>query len=94
MQNLFFCAYVRIRKKMSRTEKLIEKLSGILLDEMGKEDYTIAEMSEICGISQRKLCNIIYKEKKGMSIEIFLTICENVEFDYYSLIKYAISKND
>lgn len=68
--------------KLENTEKVIARLSSILLDEMGKEDLTIDEMVDRCGVSKRKFCEIIYKEHKGLYMETFLTICENLHIKY------------
>lgn len=78
----FFCAFVRKKMKTEKTRKVIAQLSGILLDEMGKEEYTIAEMAKKCGISERKLCDIIYKKDKGLMLETLMDICENAEIKY------------
>lgn len=72
---------------MRKTERVIERLSDILLGEMGKEELTISEMAVKCGISKRKLCNIIYKEKKGLLVETLLTICENMNIDCVEILK-------
>lgn len=70
-----------------RTEKVIAKLSDIILDEMGRDELTIEEMAERCGISKRKLCDIIYKEKKGLLVETLLTICDNLKIDCAEILK-------
>lgn len=75
---------------MERTERVIERLSDILLDEMGKDDLTIKEMAAKCGISKRKLCEIIYKEKKGLLVETLLTICDNLDIDCADILKNNI----
>lgn len=49
-------------------EEYIKTLGENLLDLMGQEKYTLDEMSRKCGISKRKLCQIIYREKKGISL--------------------------
>lgn len=72
---------------MGRTERVIARLSDILLDEMGKEELTISEMAVKCGVSKRKLCNIIYREKKGLMVETLLTICENLNIDCAEILK-------
>lgn len=71
-----------MENKLENTEKVIARLSSILLDEMGKEDLTIDEMVDRCGVSKRKFCEIIYKEHKGLYMETFLTICENLHIKY------------
>lgn len=85
----FFHARVhgKIMRKNKRTQKIIEKLSDIILDEMGKEDLTIAEMANKCKISKRKLCDIIYKEDKGLYVETLMTICENLSIDYSDIFE-------
>ncbi len=62
---------------MSQTERVVKRLSEILLYEMGKDELTNAEMAERCGISKRKFEEIIYREPKGMLLETFLKICKN-----------------
>lgn len=57
-------------------------IGSFLLDEMGKEDLTIDEMVDRCGVSKRKFCEIIYKKHKGLYMETFLTICENLHIKY------------
>lgn len=78
---------MRTKLRMERTERVIAKLSDILLDEMGKDELTISEMAQKCGISKRKLCNIIYREKKGLLVETLLIICERLEIDCAEILK-------
>lgn len=75
---------------MERTARIIKKLSEIILYEMGKDELTNAEMAKKCGISKRKLEEIIYLENKGLYVETLMTICENLEIDYVKLFE---SKN-
>lgn len=67
--------------------RVIARLSDILLDEMGREELTIGEMAVRCGISKRKLGEIIYREKKGLLLEILLTICESLKIDCAEILK-------
>lgn len=72
---------------MRESEKIINKLADILLYEMGKDELTNTEMAKKCGISKRKLEEIIYKENKGLRIETLVMICRSLDekFDYNRL---------
>lgn len=80
------CMKKTMEEKNKRTMIVIKKLSAILLYEMGKDELTIEEMSKKCGISKRKLCEIIYIEEKGLNLETFLTICENIGINYADIL--------
>lgn len=69
---------------MRESEKVINKLSEILLYEMGKDEITVSQMAKRCGISKSKLEEIIYRRNKGLRIETLVTICRNLDekFDY------------
>lgn len=75
---------------MKESEKVINKLSEILLYEMGKDELTNSQMAKKCGISKRKLEEIIYRENKGLRIETLVTICRNIDekFDYNRIFHY------
>lgn len=67
---------------MKEVENVISNLSEILLYKMGRDELTLNEMAKKCGISKRKLCQIIYKERGGISLEILIRICENADIEY------------
>lgn len=62
---------------MKNSEIVIKNLSDILLEKMGENELTTKEMAKKCGISHRKFCEIIYREKKGMNLDTLITVCEN-----------------
>lgn len=59
-------------------EQYMKALRDKLLYIMGAEDYSLREMSVQCGISKRKLCEIIYAEKKGIRLDTLVRISENL----------------
>lgn len=73
---------------MTQTEKVVKRLSEILLYEMGKDELTNAEMAKRCGISKRKFEEIIYREPKGMLLETFLTICQSLNLNASDVLDF------
>lgn len=73
--------------KTKKTKNIVEKLSEIILYEMGKDELTNAEMAQKCGISKRKLEEIIYKEDKGLLLETFMNICDGINIRYGEVFK-------
>lgn len=62
----------------------IKNLSLSLLFEMEAKNLTVDEMARKCDISARKLCEIIYREKKGLRLSTILKI-KNAGIDIFSL---------
>ena len=71
--------------RTNKSEKYIKRLSVIVLYEMGKHELTNAQMAKKCGISLRKLEEIICAEHKGIRFETFITICENAQINYSNI---------
>lgn len=74
--------------KKQKTKKVVKNLSEMLLYKMGKDELTILEMAKKCGISERKLCEIIHMEEKGLNLETFLNICDNININYNDALKF------
>lgn len=72
------CKDIAIEMEVRTTKEVIKFLSDSISYEIGKEELTLNEMSKRCGISQRKLCEIIYKEEKGLNVETLLKVCGEV----------------
>ncbi len=72
------CKDIAIEMEVRTTKEVIKFLSDSISCEMGKEELTLNEMSKRCGISQRKLCEIIYQEEKGLNVETLLKVCGEV----------------
>lgn len=66
--------------------KNLDNLRDNLLYIMGAEDYNIQEMSERCGISKRKLCEIINKESKGLNFSTLEKISNSLKIPISDLI--------
>lgn len=72
------CKDIAIEMEVRTTKEVIKILSDSLSYEIGKEELTLNEMSKRCGISQRKLCEIIYQEEKGLNVETLLKVCGEI----------------
>lgn len=73
---------------MKEVENIISNLSEILLYKMGQDELTLDEMAKKCGISKRKLCQIVSKEKHGITLETFIKICKNIQINYYDIFDF------
>lgn len=61
---------------------------------MGKDELTNEEMAKKCGISKRKLEEIIYRENKGLRIETLVKISDNLAISLPDLIMKEFSLED
>ncbi len=57
----------------------IKSLSERLLYIMGTEEYTLNEMAEVCGISKRTLCDIVYRETSNVSMITLIKIANGIK---------------
>lgn len=73
---------------MKEIEIVISHLSEILLYKMGQDELTLDEMAKKCGISKRKLCQVVNKEKRGITMETFVKICKNIQIDYSEIFDF------
>lgn len=76
------CKDIAIEMEVRTTKEVIKFLSDSISYEIGKEELTLNEMSKRCGISQRKLCEIIYQEEKGLNVETLLKVCGEVHIKF------------
>lgn len=90
----FFCI-LQCAKTM---EKVLEKLSDLILMEMGKTGRTQTCFAELCGISRNELRNIIAKRKNDIKLSTIQKICENSSINYidvfYPILQNRISKEE
>lgn len=68
-------------------EEYMKAIRDKLLYIMGAEEYTNAEMAQKCGISKRKLEEIIYGEKKGIYLETLYRISKNTKISISELLE-------
>lgn len=54
---------------------------------MGYDELTYKEMAKRCGISERKLQEIIYREKKGINFSTLCKIAKNLNIPISKLIE-------
>lgn len=73
---------------MKEIEIVISHLSEILLYKMGQDELTLDEMAKKCEISKRKLCQVVNKEKRGITMETFVKICKNIQIDYSEIFDF------
>lgn len=73
---------------MKEIEIVISHLSEILLYKMGQYELTLDEMAKKCEISKRKLCQVVNKEKRGITMETFVKICKNIQIDYSEIFDF------
>lgn len=62
-----------------------EKLRKLMVEKMASEDFTLEKMSEICNISHRQLCNILYGNSSDIYLSTFSKICDNLHISYYEI---------
>lgn len=75
-------------------KRYLHKLANNLLYIMGKDELTNAQMAKKCGISKRKLEEIIYRENKGLRIETLVKISDNLAISLPDLITKDFSLED
>ncbi|MGN0480364.1 MAG: helix-turn-helix domain-containing protein [Lachnospiraceae bacterium] len=67
---------------MEKTKECIMRLSDIINYQMGADELTNAQMAKKCGISKRKMEEILYMENKGLRLDTFVKVCENLKIEY------------
>lgn len=73
-------------RRANSMEQYMKALRDNLNYIMGMEEYTNAEMAERCGISKRKLEEIIYLEDKGIHFSTLCRISESTGISIAALI--------
>lgn len=61
---------------------------------MGADELTNSQMAKKCGISTRKLEEIIYRENKGLRLETLVKISDNLAISLPDLIMKELSLED
>lgn len=61
---------------------------------MGADELTNSQMAKKCGISTRKLEEIIYRENKGLRLETFIKISDNLAISLPDLIMKELGIED
>lgn len=74
----------------SKIDEYLDNLRDNLLYEMGKDELTNVEMSKKCGISERKLEEIIYRTPKGINFSTLVKISENLDIPIQKLLEKKI----
>lgn len=64
----------------------LDFLRDNLLYIMGSEEYTLREMATRCNISVRKLCEILYREDKGIRLDTLDKISSGIGIPIGKLI--------
>lgn len=60
-----------------------------MINEMNKENYTLEKMAEICDISYKQLCNILYGKSSDIYFSTFEKICINNAIPYDLIFEFT-----
>lgn len=63
----------------------LNRLRNLIVHKMTENNYTLEKTAEICDISYRQLCNILYGKSEDIYLSTFSKICESLNISYVNI---------
>lgn len=62
-------------------EKILKKLSEMILEEMRRKNQSCLQFAELCGVGRNIVGDIINGKKKDVKLSTIVKICENSDIN-------------